>query len=47
MKEITIRVELDGDYMDIPYEVNDNLTEDETFEECIEYAMDNIAITII
>ena len=47
MKEVTIRVELDGDYMDIPYEVNDNLTEDEIFEECIEYAMSNLAITII
>ena len=47
MKEVTIRVELNGEYMDIPYEVEDNLTEDETFEECITYAMDNIAITII
>ena len=47
MKEVTIRVELNGDYMDIPYEVEDGLTEDETFEECIEYAMSNLAITII
>ena len=47
MREVTIRVELDGDYMDIPYEVEDSLTEDETFEECIEYAMSNLAITII
>ena len=47
MKEVTIRVELDGDYMDIPYEVEDGLTEDEIFEECIEYAMSNLAITII
>ena len=47
MREVTIRVELDGEYVDVPYEVDDSLTEDETFEECITYAMDNLAITII
>jgi len=47
MREVTIRVELGGDYMDIPYEVDEDASEDETFEECIAYAMDNIAITII
>ena len=47
MREVTIRVELDGDYVDVPYEVENNLTEDEIFEECITYAMSNLAITII